>query len=159
MFQSGLQQHPKHLSATYPPYTSKLVCQWNRGENRFSISSFLLAPVYDGVSKTCTKFCDNRIAIILSILFDYKDLALSHFLLHKERILSSSLCLAMTNMILAYWDILCWSLTLNEKEGKNKAIIFPADVQVSLNMIQECLWSTIVCSVIYFQIHLLYSFR
>lgn len=131
LFQSGLQQHPKHLSATYPPYTSKLVCQWNRGENRFSISSFLLAPVYDGVSKTLHQVlwqphCNN----IIDTLW-LQSSCIVPFLLHKERILSSSvysLCLAMTNMVLAYWDILCWSLTLNEKEGENKAIRIPADV-------------------------------
>lgn len=52
------------------------------------------------------------------------------FLIHKERILSPynfSACLAMTNVILAQWDILCWGLTLNEKEGENKVEVRPSE--------------------------------
>lgn len=129
-FQCGPQQHWQTALGRYAPYTNKPVWWYNRGESRILVSNFHPDPVCDGVSMTVHQalwqlhYSDSTDTLWLQRPCNVP------FLIHKERILSPSIvsaCLAMTNVILAQWDILCWDLTLNEKEGENKVKVRPSE--------------------------------
>lgn len=128
-FESGLQRYAQTPFCNISFYASKLICQWNREENIFSVSNFLLTLVCDGVSMTLHQVLwQMQYNDITGTLWLQRSCSVT-FLLHKERILPSSICsscLEITNVILSYWDVLCGGLPLNEKERENKAGIRPS---------------------------------
>lgn len=102
----------------------------------------------------CTKLCDKCSTMILLILFDYKDLAVSPFFATQREDLS----------ILHVWKWLMWFyltgtfymvVLLQMRKRENKAGVRPP---VFL-LLYKFPWTTTVWSVFYFQIHILHSFR
>jgi len=100
----------------------------HRWEQIFSLQFPFCDGVCGGVSVTLHQVLWQLCCNITGILWLQRFFNVPFFQ-REERILSSSiysLCLAMTNVILAHWDILHWGPNLKEKEGENKVKVRPS---------------------------------